>query len=65
MIDEEIFGPTLERDDWNSEEKIASQKGRSTLTRDDQSQRDGQLQRGTTLWRVIGPNNPWSEWTLP
>ena len=49
MIYEENFGPTLERDDWNLEEKIVSQKGRSTLTRDDQSQRDGQLQRGTTL----------------
>ena len=49
MIYEENFGPTLERDDWNSEEKIVSQKGRSTLTRDDQSQRDGQLQQGMTL----------------
>lgn len=48
-VNEENFGPTLERDNWNSEEKIASQKGQSTLTKDDQSQGDDQSQRDDQL----------------
>ena len=59
-VDEENFGPTIEKDDSGSEGQIDPQEGR-LVPKSDQSQREDQTPKGRLVprgWSVLTRDDP-------